>query len=45
MLENWISELIADIVAIHGIGPASFFAFNDFFAYMGSRTVSTRRMA
>lgn len=36
MLENWIRELIADIVAIHGIGPASFFAFNDFFAYMGS---------
>lgn len=36
MLENWIRELIADVVAIHGIGPASFFAFNDFFAYMGS---------
>jgi len=35
-LEKWVQEIIADILAIHAIGPASYFAFNDFFAYMGA---------
>jgi hypothetical protein len=36
VLERWIQEIIADVLAIHAIGPASYFAFNDFFAYMGA---------
>ena len=39
MLEHWIQELIADILSIHAIGPASYFAFNDFFAYMGAENI------
>lgn len=35
MLEKWVREIVADILAIQAIGPASYFAFNDFFAYMG----------
>jgi hypothetical protein len=41
MLENWIREIIADVLAIHAIGPASYFAFNDFFAYMGAENVTS----
>jgi hypothetical protein len=41
MLENWIREIISDILAIHAIGPASYFAFNDFFAYMGAENVTS----
>jgi len=41
MLENWIREIIADILAIHAIGPASYFAFNDFFAYVGAENVTS----
>ena len=36
MLENWVREIIADILAVHAIGPACYFSFSDFFAYMGS---------
>jgi len=39
VLERWIREIIADILAIHAIGPASYFAFNDFFAYMGAENI------
>jgi hypothetical protein len=39
MLGRWIQEIIADILAIHAIGPASYFAFNDFFAYMGAENI------
>ena len=39
MLANWIREIIADIIAIHAIGPASYFAFNDFFAYVGVENI------
>ncbi len=35
-LERWIREVIADILAVHAIGPASYFAFNDFLAYLGA---------
>jgi hypothetical protein len=42
MLENWVREIIADILAVHAIGPACYFAFNDFFAYMGSENRSSR---
>jgi hypothetical protein len=41
MLERWIREIIADILAIHAIGPASYFAFNDFMAYMGAENVTS----
>jgi hypothetical protein len=41
MLERWIREIIADILAIHAIGPASYFAFNDFLAYMGAENVTS----
>jgi hypothetical protein len=41
MLKRWIQEIIADILAIHAIGPASYFAFNDFFAYMGAENVTS----
>ena len=36
MVEKWVREIIADVLAIHAIGPASYFAFNDFFAYLGA---------
>lgn len=41
-LERWIREIIADILAIHAIGPASYFAFNDFFAYMGAANTPSK---
>jgi hypothetical protein len=41
MLERWVREIIADVLAIHAIGPASFFAFNDFLGYMGAENVAS----
>jgi hypothetical protein len=41
MLERWTREIIADILAIHAIGPASYFAFNDLLAYMGAENVTS----
>lgn len=42
VLEKWIREIIADILAIHAIGPASYFAFSDFLAYMGASNAPSR---
>lgn len=42
VLEKWVQEIIADILAIHAIGPASYFAFNDFFAYMGAENTPSK---
>ena len=41
MLERWIREIIADILAAHAIGPASYFAFNDFLACMGAENATS----
>ena len=31
--KNWIREVIADLIAIHGLGPAYFFAFSEMLAH------------
>jgi len=41
MLERWIREIIADVLAIHAIGPASYFAFHDFLAYVGAENIAS----
>jgi len=41
MLDRWIREIIADILAAHAIGPASYFAFNDFLACMGAENATS----
>jgi len=41
MLEKWIREIIADVLAVHAIGPASYFAFHDFLACVGAENVAS----
>lgn len=41
MLEKWIREIIADVLAVHAIGPAAYFAFHDFLACVGAENVAS----
>jgi hypothetical protein len=41
LVEKWLREFIADLFAVHALGPAYFFSLIEFFAHVGSENSPT----